>query len=1249
LKRTRIIILMVIIALLCCGFTAEGNLVPSDAYAQNENPFWTAAGDEGFTFQTDGEDRFTLSLAQEGYGCATCVLDVQPKTIYRITYMAASSGEDALYCIPEELSDSTSPICKSADETEITFYGLTSPDQTTLELSFFLGSLEEPALGTGSIAQLSVVPVKDVPESAHYVWLYDVDLWQMEHTEESSDANVNAIGMDVALVLIGSLAFLLLIFSLIRNGYFDAPVFTDHRSGRGVWIILGFGVLFSVVLGYVTFGHPTDMVNFSSWALHAGKVGLPDFYISGMWADYPPGYIYVLYVVGLMGNLLGLKVGMPLFNLMIKLPSILCDAACGYFIYRIAKKYMGEKGALKLCALYVFNPLIIFNSAIWGQMDGVLVLITVLMMYAYLQDHKPLCAFWFVLGVLVKPQMLIFGPMMLIAFVADIIRAPKEEGLKTLLAIGAGIATLVLLVLPFTLKQHPLWILDKYTSAAGLYPYATVNAFNFYALLGANWLADSTVMLFGISYRFMGIASIVIVCLNAGGMYLYAKEKRALVPVSAFTVWGIFAFAHNMHERYLFPAVLLLLWAFLLYRQRRLLYCFTVASVVTLLNAVLILLYPTGALPYGVIALCSLWNLIGFFYCGYVVFSICRGEDAPDDALEDPLDDPHSDDHAGGEDAKVRAAYAYTRQQRPNPDARRQGGISKKDALIMAAITLVYAVVSLTNLGSTQVPSSYWREREAGAEYILDLGRETELSHLYYYPGIGDGAFEAAYSLDGKEFTHSISVLTKEADMYTWQRVDAPHTARYIRIKVLQPEVFINEMGIYDAKGNLCSVTASGKITALFDEQELIDLSPGYLTEMYFDEIYHARTAYEHLLGMAPYENSHPPLGKIFISLGILIFGMNPFGWRIIGALFGIGILPLFYGLTKRIFKRTDLAAFGTLLLALDGMLFVQSRIATIDTYGVFFILLMCYFMYRYYEMSFYSDGLLNTLIPLGLCGISFGLGIASKWIGFYAGAGLAVTFFYVLFVRFKEYRAAKYLVEQGLGDDSHCHMVDVFWGHTIKTLLFCCGFFIVVPAAIYLASYLPYFLCAEKPYDLNGVIGVQEFMLSYHGNLTATHPYQSPWYQWPLMTRPIWFYSGSNVAEGMMSSIASFGNPLVWWGGLLFTLYSIISYHRRNRHEKKALRFIFIALAAAFLPWTLISRATFLYHYFASVPFIILLTVFGFRWVEIRTGCKWAKWAYAAACLGLFIMFYPVWSAAPINMEWAMRYLQWMPSWWFF
>ena len=80
---------------------------------------------------------------------------------------------------------------------------------------------------------------------------------------------------------------------------------------------------------------------------------------------------------------------------------------------------------------------------------------------------------------------------------------------------------------------------------------------------------------------------------------------------------------------------------------------------------------------------------------------------------------------------------------------------------------------------------------------------------------------------------------------------------------------------------------------ALFDEQSEVPDTISQLNSMYFDEIYHARTAYEFLHGLPTYENTHPPLGKIFIALGVAIFGMNPFGWRIMGTLFGIACCRL--------------------------------------------------------------------------------------------------------------------------------------------------------------------------------------------------------------------------------------------------------------------------------------------------------------------------------------------------------------------
>ena len=89
-----------------------------------------------------------------------------------------------------------------------------------------------------------------------------------------------------------------------------------------------------------------------------------------------------------------------------------------------------------------------------------------------------------------------------------------------------------------------------------------------------------------------------------------------------------------------------------------------------------------------------------------------------------------------------------------------------------------------------------------------------------------------------------------------------------------------------------------------------------------FDEIYHPRTAYEHIIGAEPYEVSHPPLGKLIMGLGIRMFGMTPFGYRFMGTLFGVLMLPILYHLLKQLFGRTRLCFAGTLLFAFDFMHF---------------------------------------------------------------------------------------------------------------------------------------------------------------------------------------------------------------------------------------------------------------------------------------------------------------------------------------
>ena len=131
-------------------------------------------------------------------------------------------------------------------------------------------------------------------------------------------------------------------------------------------------------------------------------------------------------------------------------------------------------------------------------------------------------------------------------------------------------------------------------------------------------------------------------------------------------------------------------------------------------------------------------------------------------------------------------------------------------------------------------------------------------------------------------------------------------------------------------------------------------------------------------------------MGKLIISLGIRLFGMNPFGWRFMGALFGVLMLPVLYHLLKQLCGRTRLSFAGTVLFAFDFMHFTQTRIATIDTYAVFFLLLMYDAMVVFLKGDVGRDSWKRLLPPLLVCGVFTGLGIAAKWTAAYGALGLA-------------------------------------------------------------------------------------------------------------------------------------------------------------------------------------------------------------------------------------------------------------------
>ena len=480
--------------------------------------------------------------------------------------------------------------------------------------------------------------------------------------------------------------------------------------------------------------------------------------------------------------------------------------------------------------------------------------------------------------------------------------------------------------------------------------------------------------------------------------------------------------------------------------------------------------------------------------------------------------------------------------------------------------------------------------------------------------------------------------------VFNWNGFFAQERGRFMKITVDEGNFFINEIACFDGEQNLISpvaaISENSTANLMFDEQDKAVYEYTWYDGTYFDEVYHPRTAYEYINGIWPYENTHPPLGKLIISLGMMIFGVNPFGWRFFGTLCGVLMVPVSFLLGKQILKDSKWAFVASFLFTFDFMHLSQTRLATIDSFTALFAMLMYYFMYQYTKQNFYDGGVKRTLLPLGLSGLFFGIGVATKWQGVYAGIGLGVLFFWTLLKRFFEYRAAK---EGRLVGDAD-KILKQFVPNLIKTLAAAVVFFIVVPFVIYFLSYLPIILSDAA--DISYFWDNQQTMLSYHSQLTETHPYGSPWWSWPLDMRPLYAYNPNwdFVPETQAQGISSFGNPLVWW--LTIPSMGFLIYLSVKGKRNAEMNTILVGFGALYLPWVLISRQAFIYHFFPCVIFVTLAIAYGLR--EILKRYPIAKIpirAYLVCVLVLFIAFYPVLTGMRIP-AWYADALTWLPSW---
>lgn len=551
-----------------------------------------------------------------------------------------------------------------------------------------------------------------------------------------------------------------------------------------------------------------------------------------------------------------------------------------------------------------------------------------------------------------------------------------------------------------------------------------------------------------------------------------------------------------------------------------------------------------------------------------------------------------------------------------------------KDIVFLVLLTAVYAGIVFFRLGNMEAPQSYIRLHDASQDdrqMIFRFGEDTHLSEIKIFLGVKS---KRSISFSYYDFeTDRWELFDSKRNIpsvFTWNTVPVDRTIRTMAMVAMDNEAYIHEIVFLNRNGKRVLPVNWRDYEAVFDEQHLYPKYTTYYEGTMFDEVYHARTAYEFVHGLPVYEITHPPLGKLLISLGIRIFGMTPFGWRVVCGIFGTAMLPFLYLFARKISGQRTFAVFAALLFCFEFMHLTLSRIATLDIIVAFFVLGMFYFMYLSI-VQLRADGLsLRSIIYLILCGGFSACAVSAKWTGFYAMAGIAVLFLGYVIV---EYASSWDCLMQNKG-------------FLLRLCGVCVCAFIILPAMVYFASYIPYMRCGNSDNFIKIAIDNSRQMLRYHKNTIFEHPYSSEWYEWLWNKRPL-LDARQGVDNGKVSSVASFGNPVIWWGGLASLLHNI--YLWRCRQEKTA-AYLCIAYLSMLLPWLFIYRTVFIYQYFICSNILVLLLANSFYRMERNQ--KQAMIGFGLAAGIMFAVFFPVLTGYPVSADYINQGLEWLRSW---
>jgi dolichyl-phosphate-mannose-protein mannosyltransferase len=388
----------------------------------------------------------------------------------------------------------------------------------------------------------------------------------------------------------------------------------------------------------------------------------------------------------------------------------------------------------------------------------------------------------------------------------------------------------------------------------------------------------------------------------------------------------------------------------------------------------------------------------------------------------------------------------------------------------------------------------------------------------------------------------------------------------------------------------------------------------GFPAEEIFDEVYHAKTALQYLQGENPVEWVHPPTAKLLIAIGVWLFGYKPWAWRLLPALAGIALAPVFYSFARRALATERAAVLATVLLLADGVYLVQSRVAMTNIFAVLFQVTAALFVLR----AVLKDPLPVKEMLAG--GLFLALALSTRWTSLWAWGFLGILMLVVRRLRIWRPRELA--------------LTAIAFG--------------VIPFVIYVASYLPWM---GQGHALKELWPHTKAIWVYHAGLRATHPYFSSWYTWPWLYRPTWYYFNQSAPEAVVRGIVAIGNPALWWASVPVTLWALVT-GARDRDPRRL--FSGLGYCFLYLPWGVSPRQLNYSHYlFEAIPYACLsLGMLLDRNWDGPGLRRLLSRGYVVLVVVLYFFFLPFLLALPIPISWyyfdirGWRPWTWFPTW---